>query len=98
MASDLAAQPLSTTHHTSTLKAAASDVTEASNNTVPLVLPQPNDSKESIVDPVERLVDSVRNIRAMTDEVMGARERIDEILEHARDLNVTVSTKNILTQ
>ncbi|KAJ2448232.1 hypothetical protein EV183_005537 [Coemansia sp. RSA 2336] len=47
-------------------------------------------TKDQPLDPIETLVDSVRNIRAMTDKVMDARVRIDEILNQARNLQVHV--------
>ncbi|KAJ1740979.1 hypothetical protein LPJ78_004089 [Coemansia sp. RSA 989] len=59
--------------------------------------PSSNTSKASsgsgtdkTIESIETLIDSVRNIRAMTDKVMDARVRIDEILNQARNLQVHV--------
>ncbi|KAJ2123339.1 hypothetical protein IW147_002709 [Coemansia sp. RSA 720] len=86
MASDLA-----TSGHSAS--SPESSALQSNGDAVPLV-PQRTDTDnptDNVVDPVERLVESVRKIRAMTDTVMGARERIDEMLENARDLQVSIS-------
>ncbi|KAJ2496618.1 DnaJ sub C member 12 [Coemansia sp. RSA 1972] len=84
MASDLATNGHSTN---------GPEPSESNGDTV-LLVPHSTDTNsapDNVVDPVERLVESVRKIRAMTDTVMGARDRIDEMLDNARDLQVSIS-------
>ncbi|KAJ1962696.1 hypothetical protein GGI12_002497 [Dipsacomyces acuminosporus] len=47
---------------------------------------------KSSLENIEQLVDSVRGIRAMTDQVMDARTRINESLENAKELDIIVHT------
>ncbi|KAJ2367569.1 hypothetical protein H4S01_002086, partial [Coemansia sp. RSA 2610] len=49
-----------------------------------------------VADSAESLVESVRRIRAITDQVMDARVRIDQVLASARELQVTVSEHNAI--
>ncbi|KAJ2802670.1 hypothetical protein H4R21_002329 [Coemansia helicoidea] len=52
---------------------------------------RPRAADAPTVEAVEHLVESVRRIRAVTDEVLDARVRIDEVLQSAKDLSACVA-------